>query len=262
MSVDDWAKTAFGAHYSRLYRHRDVDEARRAVDLVADLVALSGADVLDLGCGSGRHLAPLAAHGARCVGMDQSPELLDEARPAAAAAGRAPLLRGDWGGTPFAAGSFDVVLSLFTAFGYGAHPSAQQSMVAEIARALRPAGRWVLDYLNPRRVRAELNVAPPPRRRDLGEFVVDERRSLSDDGRRVNKVVTITAGEGGPDLGLPDDGLSYQESVALLDLHELDDLCRDHGLTRVAAAGDYDGAPFQADESDRWILVYEKGGAA
>ena len=46
-------------------------------DLIADRVlGDAAADVLELGCGAGRMLKPLAARGHRCVGVDQSPEML------------------------------------------------------------------------------------------------------------------------------------------------------------------------------------------
>ena len=54
-----WFATAFGAHYPLLYRHRDADEAARAVALLPTLAPLHE-PILDLGCGDGRHLALLA----------------------------------------------------------------------------------------------------------------------------------------------------------------------------------------------------------
>lgn len=94
MSIEAWARSAFGAHYSRLYRHRDDDEARRAVALVDRIAGLDGARVLDLGCGAGRHLGPLAGSGACVVGMDQSPELLSEAHDEVPEAAGSTLVRG------------------------------------------------------------------------------------------------------------------------------------------------------------------------
>lgn len=258
MSIEAWARSAFGAHYSRLYRHRDDDEARRAVALVDRIAGLDGARVLDLGCGAGRHLGPLAGSGACVVGMDQSPELLSEAHDEVPEAAGSTLVRGDWGRLPFAANAFDVVVSLFTAFGYGEHPGAQQSMIAEIARTLAPGGHWILDYLNPRRVRSELAKIPPPRLRVLEGLVMSEQRRLSPDGRRVTKAVTITPDGPSPVQGIPAAGLSYEESVALIDLDELDELAATADLFRSAAAGDYDGAAFDPDTSVRWFLVYRK----
>ena len=59
-------------------------------------------------------------------------------------------------------------------------------------------------------------------------------------------------------LGVPLEGLLYREEVALFSVSELDSLAGDLGLRRVAAAGDYRGAPL--GQGDRWILVYRLDG--
>ncbi len=249
MTRPDWVRAAFGAHYPALYRHRDEAEARRCIALVDRLVGLGGRRVLDLGCGAGRHLPFLEEAGAGGMGMDQSPELLAEAHRCGNQGAAFRLVRGDWGRIPAPDHAFDVVLSLFTAFGYGDHPAEQRSMLGEIARVLDDGGRWLLDYLNPRLVRRELESSPPPRERRVEGLTVRDERSLGADARRVEKSVTVTDADG---RNVAD----YVESVALMDLDELDALAAAAGLVPGPRAGDYDGAPFDADASPRWILTY------
>lgn len=243
-----WYEVAFGAHYPALYRHRDAAEAARAVAAVDRLTPLAGARVLDLGCGAGRHLPHLCARGARALGLDLSGDLLREARRADPRGDHGPLLRGDWTRIPLADACCDAVLSLFTAFGYGEDRDEQRRMAAEVARVLRPGGRWCLDYLNPRAVRRDLAATPPPRRRELEDFRVTEARRLAPGGDRVLKTVTLERSGAEP--------LVYTESVALLDLDELDALAADAGMVRRAALGDYDGAGLDPDTSPRWILLF------
>src|SRR5207253_1412334 len=45
-----------------------------------DLARRSGGPVLELGCGTGRVLLPIAREGIRCVGVDASPSMLAELR--------------------------------------------------------------------------------------------------------------------------------------------------------------------------------------
>lgn len=78
-----WYETAFGAHYRWLYAHRYDAEAERCAHTLARRIDLTRGPVLDLGCGAGRHLSVLAAHGADTVGLDLSAALLTEARTAA-----------------------------------------------------------------------------------------------------------------------------------------------------------------------------------
>lgn len=50
------------------------------IDLLMQLVAAVSGPFLEMGCGSGRVLAPLAGAGYRVVGLDRSPTMLDRAR--------------------------------------------------------------------------------------------------------------------------------------------------------------------------------------
>ena len=69
-------QTAFGLEY--------------AFHLLGDVC---GKKVLDLGCGSGENVIPLLKRGARVIGLDISPELIEMARNRVAAAGMAADLR-------------------------------------------------------------------------------------------------------------------------------------------------------------------------
>ena len=253
-----WYRAAFGAFYPVLYAHRDAGEARRCLDLLprlAPLATAGAATVLDLGCGDGRHLELLAERRLPAVGLDLSAGLL------AAARARAPgllLARGDMRALPFAAGRFGAVLSLFTAFGYFG-PEDDGRVVAGVARVLAPGGHWFLDFLDADRVRAELGAGPQARRREAGPLAVHETRRL--DGDAVAKDVRLAALPGraaeAAALGVGAGGVGYTERVALYTVAGLDALAAAHGLARVAAAGDYDGAALGA--GGRWLLVYRKG---
>lgn len=70
------------AHFDRFARFYDADYRayRDDLDLIAALADEAGDPILELGCGTGRVLAPLAAQGHAITGVDISPALLDVAR--------------------------------------------------------------------------------------------------------------------------------------------------------------------------------------
>lgn len=211
--------------------------------------------MLDLGCGDGRHLAPLRAAGYAAIGLDLSWPLLVAARGQGA-----PLVRADMRRLPVRDDACGAVLSLFTAFAYfGREGDAQ--VVRGIARALAPGGHWFLDYLDAGRVTAELGGGPVERARAAGPLVVTEVRRLDVAGKRVCKSVTLAPAAGreaiAASLGVAAGGLQYEEQVALYTLAELDAMAADGGLYRVAAAGDYDGA--ELGSGPRCLLAYRKG---
>lgn len=98
-----------------------------------------GSDLLDVGTGSGGTIAiPAALRGAKVVGCDITPELLEHARHRAAEAGvEVEWVEGDAQDLPFDAGSFDRVTSTFGAMFAPDHAKAAQ----ELVRVCRPDGR-------------------------------------------------------------------------------------------------------------------------
>ncbi|MGV9411419.1 class I SAM-dependent methyltransferase [Nocardia sp. NPDC003693] len=105
--------------------------------------------ILEIGCGSAPCSRWLAAHGARPVGLDISRSMLDRGVAAMAAGGpRVPLVQAGAEALPFADAAFDLACSAFGAVPFVAD-SAQ--VMREVARVLRPGGRWVFSVNHPMR---------------------------------------------------------------------------------------------------------------
>lgn len=110
---------------------------------------VAGQRVLELGCGAAAGARWLATEGAAVVGLDLSAGMLRHARAAADQTGvPVPLVQADALALPFRAGSFDIVCTAF-----GAVPFVDDSDAAmrEVARVLRPGGRWVFSVTHPMR---------------------------------------------------------------------------------------------------------------
>ncbi len=104
---------------------------------------VAGRDVLEVGCGAGQCTRWLAAQGARVVGLDLSVAML---RADAARAPLPPVLQADARRLPFADSSFDLACSAYGAVPFVADP---ETIMAEVARVLRPGGRWVFSFSHP-----------------------------------------------------------------------------------------------------------------
>lgn len=110
---------------------------------------VTGRDILEIGCGSAPCARWLAAQGARAIGIDLSRRMLGIGLAAMAADGlRIPLIQANAEALPFADESFDIVCSAFGAVPFVADSAG---VMAEVARVLRPGGRWVFAVNHPMR---------------------------------------------------------------------------------------------------------------
>lgn len=108
---------------------------------------VAGRDVLEVGCGAAPCARWLATQGARVVATDLSAGMLAQAAAIAERTRVAvPLVQADAAALPFAAGSFDIACSAFGAVPFCADTDR---VMAEVARVLRPGGRWVFSTTHP-----------------------------------------------------------------------------------------------------------------
>jgi SAM-dependent methyltransferase len=106
-----------------------------------------GRRVLEVGCGAAMCARWLRTAGAQVVATDLSAGMLRHAAAVAVRTGVVvPLVQADAQRLPFAAGSFDLACSAFGAVPFVADSAA---VMREVARVLRPGGRWVFATTHP-----------------------------------------------------------------------------------------------------------------
>ena len=106
-----------------------------------------GQDVLEVGAGAAQCSRWLVTRGARAVATDLSAGMLLEGRALDSVVGvKVPMVQADARLLPFADGSFDVA---FTAFGALPFVPDAAAVHREVARVLRPGGRWVFAVTHP-----------------------------------------------------------------------------------------------------------------
>ncbi|MGW1740142.1 class I SAM-dependent methyltransferase [Nocardia sp. NPDC001965] len=117
------------------------DATESEVEAIATLLRLPrGARILDIPCGFGRHAGPLSRRGYRVVGVDSSPEQLDDARR------RYPdctFVLTDMRTPP--AGPYDAILNLWTSFGFFDTREEDFAALSAWADVLVPGGKLVME---------------------------------------------------------------------------------------------------------------------
>jgi len=128
--------------------------------LIAEILRLRpGERVLDLACGTGRHLAALGGMGLSLWGVDRSGVYLHvpTANRAPTANPTAILVQADQRALPFGS-CFDAVYSWYSSL-FNFDDAANAAALAEAGRVLRPGGRLLVQHANP----ARLALAPEGR---------------------------------------------------------------------------------------------------
>jgi SAM-dependent methyltransferase len=232
----DWFEQWFGDDYLRIYQHRDETEAERAIELIATNLAGRRIDrVLDLACGAGRHSKALCERW-WTVGLDLSMSLLRTARQESS---EAPYVRADMRELPFAEGAFDLVVNLFTSFGYFDDDREHVKVLSGVREAMQHGGTLVIDFLNANQVRREL--VPYDERVENG-ITIEQRRTISPDDRFVEKTIALR-----------ERGKEYIERVRLLSPRDLERMLITAGFGVEKLFGDYSGSDW-SDDSPRTIL--------
>lgn len=150
-----------------------------------ELARRTGGRILEVMCGTGRLLAPLARAGFSVAGLDISAGLLERAQARLAADGlldRAELLQADIRERA-PAGPFGLAIVALNSFMHLVSVADQLAALRQIHATLRPGGLLALDLFNPDlRALAERN----------GALVLDRRFTL-EDGTPVHKFVAQQA---------------------------------------------------------------------
>lgn len=245
----EWFKNWFNEDYLLAYGRRDHASAEYEVEQMQSWTGLKkSASVLDLGCGGGRHLAPLAAHAERVVGVDLSLTLLETAAKdiallAPGIRSRISLCHADLRALPFSPGSFDFLCSFFTSFGYLESDEAHTVQLRHWRELLRTDGKLFLDCINPSYVKNSLE---PLTCRNEGSIQIREERKFTEDGRFIEKTLTLEP--------TGTEARTYQERVRLFTAEDLSLMLKTAGYSALRIAGNYSGEPFSAN-SERLIVL-------
>src|SRR5689334_21423115 len=147
MTSTTWYDEFFTELPNAFWRAAVPPEATEAeIDFLVGTTGLQpGQHVLDVCCGSGRHVLALARRGYRVTGIDVSAEAIAYARQAAADEDLAVDLRvGDIRSLPTDVRA-DVAICMGNAFGYLEHDGTR-AFLADLGTLVRPGGALVLDY--------------------------------------------------------------------------------------------------------------------
>lgn len=146
-----WDDPAFSRRMLREHLSQGHDMASRRRERIADQVswmhrAVLGeraSKILDLGCGPGLYIRPLAALGHSCTGIDFSPASVEHARQQAAGNKKCEIIQGDIRDSEYGEDN-DLVLILFGELDTFA-PGECEGILRKVSESLVPGGRLLIE---------------------------------------------------------------------------------------------------------------------
>jgi SAM-dependent methyltransferase len=249
--------------YDQIARYYDLTHADLTADIdtILALAQQAGGPVLELGCGSGRLLLPLARAGHTATGVDNSAAMLALARTTlqkepATVQKRVTLLQADMAQLELDNGRFALAIIPYNTF---LHLDSAQKTAAlkQVKKYLAGDGRLFIDLINPFAIAATpndhaLNLEKSFTDPKTGRTVLQMSSNHLDEERQQLQITWIydaTPPGGGP----------VHRTIAAADYHylfphQIELLLQETGFRLTNLAGDYDQSPFD-EESERLLVT-------
>jgi SAM-dependent methyltransferase len=210
--------------------------AEDAAEMVELLGLAPGTTIVDAGCGFGRYCAALQALGMETTGIDISPAAIAEAQRRCP--GPRYLVLDLTQPLPADLGPFDVLVNVYSSYGYGATEAEDLAMLRVFHGLLKPGGWIVMQLSDLERSRFRL-------RTDEGVVV-----------RETNGVietldVDFSTGRLHVRYELGDDVVHSR--IRMYERADLEAMLAEVGFTDIRGYGDFTGAPKRPE--DRLVLV-------
>ena len=237
----EWFKEWFDTkYYHILYSNRSDNEAENFISgLVKNLSIPENACIWDLACGKGRHSIALNKMGFNVCGTDLSKESIQLARQYEN--DTLSFFELDMR-SPFRVNYFDVVMNLFTSFGYFEKNADDLKVLQSVSNSLKRYGLFVFDYLNPNSVNLEQEKV----------IIKNQVKFTITKEKKDNKIIK--------NIDVEDNQEQHEfcESVKLYQPEEIIELAKQVNLKKISMYGDYELNTFDPNKSPRMIFVFEK----
>ncbi len=240
---EEWFSTWFDSpYYHILYQNRDVQEAQTFIDtLLGHLQTKPTYTIMDLACGKGRHSIYLNQKGFDVTGLDLSETNIAYAKQFENE--HLHFYQHDMRDI-FRTAYFDLIINLFTSFGYFDTETENVVALRSTVAAIKPGGKLVVDFMNTNYI--------------LKHLVHDEEKEVNGIlfhiSRRIEKGYIVKT------ISFQDQGKlhTYYEKVKALTYDHFMEYFRMTSLRLVSIFGSYNLEPYEPETSERMIFILKK----
>lgn len=216
------------------------------VEKIVSLLGIKpGAQVLDLGCGVGRHSLELARRGFHVTGVDRTRSYLDRASKQAQTEGLKVEFVQDDMRTFCRPDAFDAAINMYTSFSYFEDPEEDRQVVLNVCRSLKSGGLFIL-HTHGKEVLARI-FRESDWREENGTLILTRRKVSKNWGWMENHVIILK----------DDKRTEFKATHRLYSATEMAALFADCGFIEVYVYGDFEGSPYD-QRAETMVVVGHK----
>jgi SAM-dependent methyltransferase len=231
---------------SILFNRKRMADTAAQVDYIIKLLQMQdGAKILDLCCGIGRHSLEFARRGFQVTGVDRTQSYLDKARQEAKTENlniefinedMRNFCRGD---------TFDVVLNMFTSFGYFENADDDRRVGENVYHSLKSGGKFLIEIMG-----KEL-IARDFRERDWNEIngaiILEDRKLLNNWEKIENRWIILK----------DDQQVKHKFVLRLYSAVEISSLLKQCGFSDIEIYGSLQGINYD-HKANRLVALARK----
>ncbi|MDQ3291231.1 MAG: class I SAM-dependent methyltransferase [Bacteroidota bacterium] len=243
LQEEEWFSTWLDSpYYDLLYKNLDVQKAQTFINnLIGHLQTKLTYMLLEMGCGKGRHSHFLNQKGFNVTGLDISEQNIAFAKQFENE--RLRFYQHDMRDI-FRTAYYDLILNLFTNFGYFNSETENVVALRSTVAAIKPGGKLVIDFMNTNHTIKHL-VHTEEKEIEGVHFKISRKVEKG----YIVKNIAITDGE---------QSNTFYEKVRALTYDHFMEYFRMTSLRMVNVFGSYDLEPYHPETSERMIFILKK----
>jgi SAM-dependent methyltransferase len=232
--------------YEWMFPEESFHQAEDQVDDIIKITGVKSGAVLDLCCGPGRHSVPFVKKGFQVTGVDLQPILMKKAREYSINENvNVEYIEEDML-TFKRFDSFDLVISMFSSFGYFRDSEDDFRVLENVFDSMKPGGKLLMDVRG-KEIHAMKNVRSFSHEMPNGDLIF-HRTEVNEDWTRSHADWIYVH---------DDEAHRFEMSVNLYCGSELRALIQKAGFSGVQVYGDLKGGPYNQN-AKRLVIVAEK----
>lgn len=232
--------------YEWMFPKESFHQAEEQIDDIVKITGVKSGAVLDLCCGPGRHSVPLAKKGFQVTGVDLQPILIEKAKEYSINKDINVEFIQENMLTFNRPESFDLVISMFSSFGYFSDIDDDLRVIENVFCTLKSGGKLLMDVRG-KEIHAMENVTSFSQEMPNGDLIF-HRSKVNEDWTRSDADWVYVSGEMAH---------KFQMSVNLYSGAELRALLQKAGFATVKVYGDLNRGLYD-HTAKRLVIVAEK----